>query len=344
MKELQPTDLLVFGYFGFLSNQLDGQTVKTRMIYALLKEKIGDDIKYFDTEVLKSNIAKILSAVFKITSAKILIYIPAQNNINKFFPFLYFLSRIFKFRIFYFVVGGWLPNFLQGRKLIVVWLRKIDYIFTETQLMKKELNDKFGISNAVVFPNFRFRNSFHRDENNTQTIRMVFMSRINKMKGIEMLIDFVKGTKLNVSLDFFGQVNPDDKEYFLANLRTCDKISYRGVLEPEEIQSILSTYDVLLLPTKYFTEGLPGAVIDAYFAGIPVIVTRWLHANEFVDHGVTGFIIPFNNGSDELEEYIELINSDRNLLHKLKRNSFEFSNRFSSEKAWEILSKRLEVE
>lgn len=38
----------------------------------------------------------------------------------------------------------------------------------------------------------------------------------------------------------------------------------------------------MLLPTHYYTEGLPGSVLDAYMSGIPIIVSRWKHASEFV--------------------------------------------------------------
>lgn len=45
--------VLVLGYFGNLTNQLDGQTVKTRDVYRLAKEQLTDcDIEYFDTQSL----------------------------------------------------------------------------------------------------------------------------------------------------------------------------------------------------------------------------------------------------------------------------------------------------
>ena len=43
--------ILVLGYFGYLTNQLDGQTVKTRDVYRLVKEQSKDySVDYFDTQ------------------------------------------------------------------------------------------------------------------------------------------------------------------------------------------------------------------------------------------------------------------------------------------------------
>ena len=152
--------IFILGYFGYLNNQLDGQTVKTRMIKRLFEEKLGSKISFFDTEILKSSKLRFLYALLRIFKSKYVIYIPAQNNLNKFFPTLYILSRLFRFKIQYFVIGGWLPDFLKKHYSVARILSKIDNIYTETGQMQSVLKTKFGISNTILFPNFRFRQSF----------------------------------------------------------------------------------------------------------------------------------------------------------------------------------------
>ncbi len=53
--------ILVLGYFGYLNNQLDGQTIKTRNIYELLLLKTSDNISVniYDTQQYKCS--KLLS-------------------------------------------------------------------------------------------------------------------------------------------------------------------------------------------------------------------------------------------------------------------------------------------
>ena len=42
--------VLVLGYFGYNTNQLDGQTVKTRDVFRLVNEQTGGNVDYYDTE------------------------------------------------------------------------------------------------------------------------------------------------------------------------------------------------------------------------------------------------------------------------------------------------------
>lgn len=83
------------------------------------------------------------------------------------------------------------------------------------------------------------------------------------------------------------------------------------------------------MPTHYFTEGLPGSIVDAYISGIPVIVTRWKHATEFVDDGETGFIVPFENGQEELNQKVKILFDFPEILNamkiKAKNRSYDFS-------------------
>ncbi len=44
----------------------------------------------------------------------------------------------------------------------------------------------------------------------------------------------------------------------------------------------MKKYDLLLFPTKYYTEGIPGTIIDAYFSGLPVLVSRWENHNDIL--------------------------------------------------------------
>ena len=84
---------------------------------------------------------------------------------------------------------------------------------------------------------------------------------------------------------------------------------------------ICSQYDVMLLPTHFYTEGLPGSVVDAYISGIPVIVTEWKHSHEFVDDGKSGYIVPFKDGIQQMIDKVLLLENDRELLRQLKTNA-----------------------
>lgn len=318
--------VLVLGYFGYLTNQLDGQTVKTRDVYRLVKEQLGEcKVDYFDTQEFQNNKMKIFTMFWKIMRCKTLFYLPAHNNLKVLFPMIYCMSVIFRVKIHYFVVGGWLREFLTHLPVHRYMLRRISGIHAETKRLRDELGEHYHFTNVDTFPNFRFFD-FNPLQTDSNKLRIVFMARVMKQKGIDWifaLADYIveNGLQEKFSITFFGPEVDEDKEYFESNVEKYEFIEYRGALQPSEIYTNLSKYDVMLLPTHFYTEGLPGSVVDAYISGIPVIVTEWKHSHEFVDDGKSGFIVPFDNGLKEMVDKVIMLEKDRGLLHQLKANA-----------------------
>lgn len=325
--------ILVIGYFGYVSNQLDGQTVKTRDILQLLQMQYSDSqICYYDTQQFQYKRLSILRMFRQVCSCDTLVYLPANNNLKYIFPIIFFLSVIFRFKIQYFVVGGWLCNYISNLPIHRWMLKRIKGIHVETSRLKNDLEYQYGFENVDIFPNFRFFD-FSPNTVHAKELRLVFMARIMRKKGLDWifeLAEFIFNNSLSheINITFFGQINETDQNFFFSEIEKYDFVSYKGVLQPNEIHHTLSQYDVMLLPTHFYTEGLPGSVVDAYISGIPVIVSEWLNAHEFVDDGKSGFIVPFENGQKELIDKVILLNNDRDLLNKMqlyalnKRNEF----------------------
>ncbi|MDE6397304.1 MAG: glycosyltransferase, partial [Muribaculaceae bacterium] len=121
----------------------------------------------------------------------------------------------------------------------------------------------------------------------------------------------------------------------------CTSLNYCRCLQPDEIVDVLSTYDCLLLPTHYYTEGFPGSILDAYRSGIPVIVSKWKYAHEFVSEGKTGFIADFNNPLPDIVSAINKLLSDHQLLNEMKNNAYKEATKYTEDVAWKIISKYL---
>lgn len=340
--------ILISGYFGFKTGKKDGQTVKTRQYLELLRKNIGKDfcISTFDTEILHTRPWRIVNLLWKTTRAGKVVYMPAQNNLRYFFKPLYVLSKIFRFDIVYPLIGGWLPVFLENRPRFARRLGKIKAVFPENDTLTRILQEKFGLMNVHTMPNFRFVEYVPKvPSSHPGEFRLVFMSRIVKAKGIETVFalaayfskpDIRKTCPL--SIDFYGEIAEEDKAYFAQEVQHYDNVRYKGVLEPEDICRTLSGYDALILPTRYPTEGVPGAIIDAYMAGLPVLVSDWLYARDIVCHEKTGYIVPI--GEHETETYarhIQHLFSHQEKLDGMKREAYDYSKAYREEVAWSIL-------
>lgn len=324
MKNIKTNKILVLGYFGYKTNQLDGQTVKTRDVYKLVKGQDNVIVDYYDTQDFQYHKLSIFKMFWKVICCRTLFYLPAQNNLKVIFPIIYCLSVIFRVEIHYLVVGGWLREFIEHLPVHRYMLAHISGIHVETKRLKNELEDYYHYNNVDIFPNFRFFD-FTPVSNESDKLRLVFMARVQQMKGLDWifnLADYIWQNKLEdkYSITFYGPITDEDRNYFEANVKKYSFVEYKGALQPDEIYKVLSDYDVMLLPTHYYTEGLPGTVVDAYISGIPVIVTEWKHSHEFVEDGYSGYIIPFENGEDILINRVVEIEGNRQLLRELKKN------------------------
>ena len=315
---------LVLGYFGYKTNQLDGQTVKTRDLYKLIRQKTTD-VSYYDTQEFKFNKFSIIKMFWQVIKCGTLIYLPAHNNLKYIFPIVYILSVVFRFDIHYYVVGGWLREFLANLPLHRYMLKHISGIHTETQRLKSELETYYNFTNVGVFPNFRFFD-FQPSRSSCDKLRLVFMARVNKMKGLDWIFNLAEYITCNqledkITLSFWGPIHEEDREYFETELSKYAFAEYKGVLQPSEIHHTLNDYDVMLLPTHYYTEGLPGSIIDAYISGIPVFVTDWKHSRAFVDDGICGYIIPFEIGEGTLIDCVIRLMNNRDTLRELQNGA-----------------------
>ena len=335
--------ILVFGYFGYITNQLDGQTVKTRAIYDLMRTKGTTEVSFADSQEFRHSFKSIIRFLKDLVLCDTLLWLPAQNNLKYLFPAIWIMSKIFRFDIIYIVVGGWLSVFLENLPFHRNKLKGIKAILLENRLSVKELQSKYGFNNLDVIPNFREVAPKPKIEEHGDELKLVFMARVNKMKGLDVIAEIAgKLQGRNISIDIYGPIFSDDEQYFKAELiGRYPSIKYCGVLQPDEIYDTLVKYDAMLFPTHYYTEGFPGSIMDAYRSGLPVIATNWKHAHEFIEDGITGYIVDFENTIDAIIHRINILDADRNLLLAMKETAYMESLKYTPDAAWSILERYL---
>lgn len=344
MKE--KVKVLVFGYFGYHTHQLDGQTIKTRSIYEMLRTHDELEVRYADTQEFRYSIKAIWIFIVTLLRCDRLIYIPAHNNLKYLFPAIFVIAHLLRFQVIYIAVGGWLPEYLRDLPMHRWLLKRIKGILMENNFASSQLKELYGFRRVSVIPNFRqepIGDFLPRMREKDEMLRLVFMARINKMKGLDTIAGVAAKVKdaypeIKISIDFYGPINAPDKLYFEQELiEKYSFIHYKGVLEPDKIVVTLRSYDAMLFPTHYFTEGFPGSILDAYRAGIPVIATHWKYATEFIQENVTGYIVDFGNPILPMFSCIRKLYSDSSLLLRLKEGAYNRSLCYTPDAAWGIL-------
>ena len=152
--------ILVIGNFGYLTNDLNGQTIKTRSIYNLISDNLISDTEllFFDTAEIYFNKFIFFDLLLKIFNCNKVVYIPALKSFSYFFPFLFLFSKIFSFKIIHIPVGGRHNEFLKKRKLHRYLLSKIQLNAPQTKKEVLHLKNNFKFKNTIYFPNFRIHN------------------------------------------------------------------------------------------------------------------------------------------------------------------------------------------
>lgn len=337
----------VCGHFGGEQVFLDGQTVKTKIITDELKKQLGaNEVATVDTYGgIKTILKQLRKLLMLMKECENIIILPAHNSVRVFVPFLAFFKNFWNCRLHYIVIGGWLPEFIKKRRWLGRCLRKFDYIYVETSTMKKAL-EKQGYCNILTMPNCKNLKILREDElvyPQDEPYRLCTFSRVTEKKGIEDAIKAIQSLndkygRTVFSLDIYGQVDEEYKKQFeIIMEKVPEYISYKGMVDFDKSVDVLKQYYALLFPTKFYTEGIPGTIIDAYAAGIPVISSRWESFDDVVDNNLVGKGYKFNC-SDELVSVLCYIAEYPEYLVKMKSDCLKKAKKFlASEVVPEII-------
>ena len=340
--------ICVCGAFRLWDVPKGGQEVKTCILADALETKYGK-IYRIDTLAKNSRIKMPFQLLLAMITCTDIVILPAHNGLVVLSKLLSKLNKIFHRRLHYSVIGGWLQDLLPNHPDVMKALHDFTGIYVETKTMMVALH-KLGFTNVYVVPNCKPLSIINKNDLDTsysEPYKLVTFSRVTEKKGIGTAADIVM--KLNkkygrkvFTLDIYGPVDLGEDESWFAELRKSftDAITYRGNAPFDRSVEILSGYFALLFPTQYFTEGIPGTIIDAYAAGVPVIASRWKSFADVVEEGITGLGYDFNTTTD-LEEIMEKIITDPSIITNLKQGCVRKANDFLPQNAIKPLIDRI---
>lgn len=314
----------IIGAFGFDTMPTGGQPVKTRNLYQLLSEKYGaNEVAHIETYGWKKHPFKMIAAVRRaVKQSENVIMLPAHNGVKVFAPLLLRYAKGTSVKLFYDVIGGWLPQKTEADPKLAAQLRRFNGIWVETSSMKNAL-ERQGFSNVSVVPNFKFITPLAAKELPPveKPYRLCTFSRVMKEKGIEDAVEAV--TLVNddfgetvFTLDIYGPVDENQTEWF-DKLQTAfpQYVHYRGCVNSDKSVDVLKAYYALLFPTFYDGEGFAGTLIDAFSSGVPVIASDWKYNPEIV-HGNVGIIYPTGNVESLADILKNIANNPKIIINK----------------------------
>lgn len=322
-------DLLV-GNFGMRNSVQNGQSQKAIQVYRLFTEHMDIHPRKIDSGNYRSYALSFIRALGQRQSIALCV---GPKGIRLASILFSLLSPLIHQRppITLFVVGGWLPQ-LCARAGDVRRLCRASRVLVEAQGLRDELS-ALGIE-SEIFPNFRDLPIHHRSRTyEPDGIRLIYCGRISTAKGAGRALDLLKELQTSVRaarLDFYGPIESPELSDLIeraegaAYLGTFDDISATTRIFPE--------YDFLVLPSAYPGECIPGAVVEAMFAGLPSIVSNWRFLPEVVRHQETGFVCDIEKFGKNASQQISTLTPTR--YNKISKSCTEAATKyFSTENA-----------
>lgn len=179
-------------------------------------------------------------------------------------------------------------------------LKRCDYIFVTTDLLKKKAID-IGVEKKRIFllPNgldfkiypemkererISFRKSFGFSEKDKV---FVFVGQIIERKGFPFLVEIFNGIGNEIKLMVIGDGPLLDKMKVLGN----KNIRFMGSIKNKDLYKYLGSSYAFIFPTDM--EGHPNVILEAWKMGLPVITTK-AEGMEMVKNMYTGIVVGKN--------------------------------------------------
>lgn len=329
-------------YMGAFPPGYGGVTIKNQNLYTALEKEIP--IKKVDfNRVKRKDIKEAGRLVFHLLNPRNRFVVGVSGKITRkrFTQVLYYLNRKAMRKSIIMIMGGTASHDMsvdpEYRKCAMGYKK----IYVETQSMKTEM-DAAGFENVDIYPNGRFRPQKAVElKTADKKLRCVFFSQVQPEKGADLVLEAARMLP-HVEFSFYGDIVDDYKDIFMSRVNAQQNVSYYGVFKGsiDAVYGELSKYDVLLFPTKWDIEGVPGILVEGKIAGLAEIVSNKSYNAELVQDGVEGVVIAENTGNC-LAAAIQQLAEDRDFLNSMKKGSRESSERYYIENYIESIADNL---
>lgn len=198
----------------------------------------------------------------------------------------------------------------------------------EEEDIRRQFDEK---ANIFIAPNLPLEGAQAvtelRKRNKTPgALRIVFLSRISRMKNLSGALRMLHGITGNVHLDIYGPIK--EKEYW----RECERVietlpaniaaRHRGSVLHSEVRNVLSEYELFFLPT--LGENFGHAIHEALASGCPVLVSDRTPWKNLKERGV-GWDLPLSSPNlfqAALQQCVDMGDEEFNTLSE---NAYRFA-------------------
>ncbi len=175
-------------------------------------------------------------------------------------------------------------------------------------------------------------------------INVLFFSNYLPEKGLLVLLEAITLLKIgnyNVFLNVHGSSfskREDAKIHEFIEENDLDEyVQINGPVFDEEKFQIFTNADIFVFPSYFSEECCPLSILEAMYAGLPIIATNIGAIPEMIEDGKEGLLVEPKNEIQISEKVIQLINNP-DLRMELGRNAVK---KFEEKYAYQIFEKKM---
>ncbi|MDA8514728.1 glycosyltransferase [Citrobacter sp. Igbk 14] len=200
-----------------------------------------------------------------------------------------------------------------------------------------EIDENRLFVSHLGMPDWREKSDMQEVSNDNE-INILFVGRLEKRKGIDLLLSIIPDIVAaypNVSFDIVGDDSiPVDSDFTYRTkfenefgILLNEKIKFHGKVDEIALRKHYSKCDIFVAPSRFESFGL--IYVEAMMYGKPVIGCDVGGIPEVVEHNVNGILISPGN-ANELYEALSLLITNPSLRRKLgKEGRMRYENLFS---------------
>lgn len=327
----------VVGNYGGKDTLTDGQGIKTLELYNSLVKAYGEKEISKINLYGKNKILLVFELIGALIKCKNIIVLVSKNGRKKLIPLLVSLNKVFKRKIFHSLIGSTTHQTLDEDPKYIKCFNSLAGNWSET-LTEKKLLEERGLTNVTVVKNFKNLAVLDPSEmvfSRGEPFRFCTFSRVEEMKGIPDAVHAINEVNRRFgrtvcTLDIYGKVMDHYEEAFeKLKAEFGENVRYCGVVDFDKSVETLKNYYMVLFPTRYYTEGIPGTLLDAFAAGVPVLSAEWESCFDIMNERV-GTTYAFGDIEALVEALTYAINNP-DKINAFKENCLSEAKEYSSE-------------
>jgi len=201
---------------------------------------------------------------------------------------------------------------------------------------KKDIEIVFGNAEKITVANNLTENyeELYYDKNINKKIgelKIVFISRVHPKKNLKKAIDFLKDIDGEIEFNIYGPLEDiaywSECEKSIGYLSEDKRVSYKGLVNHDNVMKIFKAHHVFLFPT--LGENFGHVISEALIGGCPIIISDQTPWRE-LERNQVGWDIELTDEERFVEVIQRCVNLDNEDYKRLSKYAFTYGKESSN--------------